>query len=115
VAPACGPYAAVARPARSIICGDFNSNPDDAVYQAITAPFGENGRRYLDAWRVVHGWAAPHAPTCGIYDRLQWSEGSHCRDFFFLFADVADMAQGIKVQEGTDASDHQPILLTLNA
>ncbi len=112
-APASGPYAAIARPARSIVCGDFNSAPGDAVCQAIMSPMSDTQNGYYDAWRVIHGQTL-HAPTCGIFDHKQWPEGPHCRDFFFISGELADIATDIRVQEKTDASDHQPILLDLN-
>jgi endonuclease/exonuclease/phosphatase family metal-dependent hydrolase len=112
-APSSGPYAAIARPARSIICGDFNSAPDDTVYQTLTAPIINMPGGYQDAWRWVHK-QTPHAPTCGIYDRNQWPEGPHCRDFFFISEDLEDLARDVQVQQETDASDHQPVLLGLS-
>ena len=72
-APRSGPYAAIARPVSSIICGDFNSAPDDPVYNHLST--GIDGG-YHDAWRTVMG-SAPHAPTCGIHDHAQWPEGPH--------------------------------------
>ena len=110
-APASGPYAAVARPARSIICGDFNSVPDDAVYQTLTAPMNGTANNFFDAWRVIHGESA-HAPTVGIYDRKQWPEGPHCRDYFFVSDQLPGVLNAFRVQEETDASDHQPVLMS---
>lgn len=111
-APLSGLYSAFARPTRNIICGDFNSAPDDAVYQSLTAPLGVSTSNYLDAWRVIKG-KTPHSPTCGIHDHVQWPQGPHCRDFFFLSEDMGEFAKDIQVQEETDASDHQPVLLHL--
>jgi endonuclease/exonuclease/phosphatase family metal-dependent hydrolase len=111
-APSSGPYAAVPRPARSILCGDFNSGPDDFVYNMLTAPLKATVNNYLDAWRVIKGQEL-HAPTCGIYDRIQWPQGGHCRDFFFLSKDLSTIAKDIQVQQKTNASDHQPIFLRL--
>jgi endonuclease/exonuclease/phosphatase family metal-dependent hydrolase len=111
-APSSGPYAAVPRPARSILCGDFNSAPDDSVYNMLTTPPEATANDYLDAWRIIKGRAS-HAPTCGIHDRIQWPQGPHCRDFFFISEDMCEFANDIQVQEETDASDHQPVLLHL--
>jgi endonuclease/exonuclease/phosphatase family metal-dependent hydrolase len=111
-APASGPYAAIDRPARSIICGDFNSAPDDTIYQTLTAPITNMPGGYRDAWRWVHN-QTPHAPTCGIYDHNQWPEGPHCRDFFFISEDMRELVSDVQVQIETDASDHQPVLLSL--
>ncbi len=112
-APASGPYAAVARPARNLVCGDFNSEPDDPVYALMSDAINSPEDAYLDAWRTVYG-DAPHAPTCGIFDRKQWPEGPHCRDFFFASGDLQERISRIEVDEQTAASDHQPVLLVLD-
>ena len=111
-APSIGPYAAIPRPAQSILCGDFNSDPDDLVYNILTSPQKVTEYDYLDAWRVIKGQEL-HAPTCGIYDRNQWPQGGHCRDFFFISKDLVSIARDIEVQQETNASDHQPIVLHL--
>lgn len=112
-APSSGPYAAVPRPARGILCGDFNSAPDDTVYQTLTAPIS-TPYSYQDAWQTIHG-ETPHAPTCGIFDHKQWPQGPHCRDYFFVTDEVAGIVSDVQVQEETDASDHQPVLLNLES
>jgi len=113
-APSAGPYSAVPRPARSILCGDFNSEPDDTVYKILTSPQNSAENNYLDAWRIIKGQEF-HAPTCGIYDRTQWPQGGHCRDFCFISRDLIPVARDIEVQQETNASDHQPIILHLNS
>lgn len=105
-APADGPYAAIPRPGRSVLCGDFNAEPDDSVYQRLT-------HRDLDAWRQLHGVRA-HAPTCGIHDRIQWPQGPHARDFFFVSPELKSQVLAVEVETDTDASDHQPLRLLLN-
>ncbi len=112
--PASGPYADRPRPARCVLCGDLNSLPGDRVMRRLLAPFPAAIPKFLDAWRVAHG-GRPHAPTCGIFDREQWPEGPHCRDFFLITADLAGAVAGFTVDGETDASDHQPLLLELRA
>lgn len=114
MAPNEGPYAAIPRPPRHILCGDFNSLVDDEVYACLSRCFGGIDDQFSDAWRLLHG-AAPHASTCGIHDHAQWPEGPHCRDFFFLSREAALIAKAITVDTTTDASDHQPVLLSLSA
>ncbi|MEX0693072.1 MAG: endonuclease/exonuclease/phosphatase family protein [Rhodospirillales bacterium] len=109
-APKSGPYAAIARPASGILCGDFNSAPDDPVYNHMISVGDGADSGYQDAWRRVMG-TTPHAPTCGIYDHRQWPEGAHCRDFMFVTDDLAGTINRIQVDEMTAASDHQPVLL----
>jgi endonuclease/exonuclease/phosphatase family metal-dependent hydrolase len=112
LAPSSGPYAAIPRPAKSILCGDFNSDPDDLVYNVLTSPQKATENEYLDAWRIIKGQEL-HAPTCGIYDHTQWPQGGHCRDFFFISNSLIANVRDIEVQQETIASDHQPIILHL--
>lgn len=110
--PETGAYAAVPRPARCILCGDFNALPDDAVHACVTAPFDDGTPPLLDAWRAAHG-DAPRPPTCGVYDHNQWPEGPHCRDFAFVTLDIARRIERIEVALETAASDHQPLRLVI--
>jgi endonuclease/exonuclease/phosphatase family metal-dependent hydrolase len=50
---------------------------------------------------------------CGLFDREQWDEGPHCRDYFFVTPDLAARTVDLVVDLETDASDHQPLLLVL--
>jgi len=111
-APESGPYAAVERPIDSVLCGDFNSAPRDNVYETLVAPNnGEWG--YQDAWVLAHQNQF-HPATCGIFDHKQWPEGPHCRDYFFVAGSIATRELNVIVQSETDASDHQPIMLTVS-
>jgi len=68
----------------------------------------------VDCWRHLHG-GKEHDPTCGIFDHVQWKEGAHCRDFFFVSPEVADNVTGMSVETNTAASDHQPLKITLDS
>lgn len=107
-----GPYASPPRPASGLICGDLNLVADDIVYRAFTFPFAEETPPLIDAWRHLHP-NREHAATCGIFDHAQWPQGPHCRDFFFVTPDLAARVVAIAVDQETDASDHQPVSLTL--
>ncbi|VAV86767.1 Metal-dependent hydrolase [hydrothermal vent metagenome] len=111
VSPPSGPYAKVPRPINGVMCGDFNSLPDDPVYGFLT-DIKKQPAGFLDAWLLAHP-DTPHAPTCGVFDRQQWPEGAHCRDFFFLTKGLETAVITCAVNQQTAASDHQPILLTL--
>jgi exonuclease III len=39
--------------------------------------------------------------------------GGHCRDYFAVTADVARRVADLSIDTATDASDHQPLRLTL--
>jgi len=112
VQPPDGPYAAPPRPTACVICGDFNMVPEDVVYRAMAAPFADGTPPLIDAWRHAHR-DLPHAPTCGIHDKDQWPQGPHCRDFLFVTPGIAARITAVDVDRKTDASDHQPMLLSL--
>jgi len=105
--PAASPYDPVPRPASLVLCGDLNFLPHADEYRALFAP------PLLDAWRSARG-AEPHPPSTGVYDRRQWPMGGHCRDYFAVTADVARRIADVAIDTTTDASDHQPLRLTLH-
>ena len=106
-----GIYALVPRPASALYCGDFNAAPGDAVHALMTAPL-PSGSALSDAWSVFRP-DAPHPPTTGVFDRRQWPQGPHCRDYVFGTADLAACIAEVEVDVETDQSDHQPVVLRL--
>ena len=52
-------------------------------------------------------------PTLGLYDKEQWPEEAFCCDFIFVSEDLAARVEDVMVNSATDASDHQPVLLSL--
>jgi endonuclease/exonuclease/phosphatase family metal-dependent hydrolase len=107
-----GLYAAVPRPASSVLCGDFNVEPGAPEYRRLTAP--GRGAALSDAWTVARP-GQPHPPTCGVHDHAQWPQGAHCRDYFFCSRDVAARIEAFEFDAHTNASDHQPLLLRVRA
>jgi endonuclease/exonuclease/phosphatase family metal-dependent hydrolase len=107
-----GPYQKLGRPVDCVICGDFNMETDFGEYAAMLAPLAGGAAPLQDAWRLIHS-DRPHDPTCGIHDHDQWPQGSHCRDFFFVTDEIAKAVRGVVVDVETNASDHQPLMLTL--
>jgi endonuclease/exonuclease/phosphatase family metal-dependent hydrolase len=103
---AASPYDPVPRPAALVLCGDLNVQPHEAEYRQLFAP------PLHDAWRVARG-EEPHPPSTGLFDRRQWPMGGHCRDYFAVTADVAQRVVSVDMDAATDASDHQPLRLTL--
>ena len=93
------PYAATPRPVRTVLCGDFNAEVDNEDYNTLMQPFDAGDRaRFHDAWRALNG-TAPHAPTCGLFDRQQWPQGPHCRDYFFISHDLAEAVTAVEVSQ----------------
>ena len=109
---ATGPYRELHRPYDCVLCGDFNMEVDSTEYTILTNGAGYG--RFHDAWRSYH-MGRDHEPTCGIYDLKQWPQGAHCRDFFFVTETVTQQITGIIVNTETDASDHQPLMITLGS
>ena len=95
----------------TILCGDLNLTPDTAQYQKIVGE--SHGAPLVDAWLALNP-GQEHPPTCGIFDREQWPEGPHCRDYFFVAPELTDNLNDMSVNMQTDASDHQPVKLTLS-
>ena len=100
------PYDFVPRPASCVLCGDFNLLPRDSEYELLFSS------ALIDAWRKLQG-EAPHPPSTGLFDKAQWTEGPHCRDYFAVTPDVAARLLSIEMDARTDASDHQPLRLVL--
>ena len=103
------PYAKLERSNKVVICGDFNFEPNSKEYSLITSNSHES---LIDSWTHLNE-NLDHAPTCGIFDKKQWSEGPHCRDFAFVSDNLKSNIVNLVVNEETDASDHQPLVLTV--
>jgi endonuclease/exonuclease/phosphatase family metal-dependent hydrolase len=106
-----GPFQNAARPASGILTADFNFQPDDPLYARLQEPYADATPCYVDSWRIRHP-GRPHAATIGVFDREQWPEPFAC-DFVFVTEDLADRVREVRVNDDTDASDHQPVLLSL--
>lgn len=107
-----GPFQNAARPPSAILTADFNFRPDDPLYARLQAPYADAAPSYRDSWQIAHP-GEPHAPTLGVFDREQWPEPFAC-DFIFVTEDLAGRVREVRVNCDTDASDHQPVLLSLD-
>jgi len=108
-----GPYRFANRCQDVILCGDLNVDSDSSVFtDSITAA------HWVDCWAVQSAnlndaEMRDRQPTCGCYDRIQWPQGPHVRDYFLATKNLADKTARVSVDTETDASDHQPVLLEL--
>ena len=102
-----GPYRSPPAAIGLVMTGDFNFGPKDRLHCEL------HRSGLADAWAVVYPDRA-HAPTCGIFDRKQWPQGPHCRDFIWLSEGLAGRLSRIEVNIETDASDHQPVVIELS-
>ncbi len=108
------PFESRPRDARGILTGDFNCGHDDALIARLQAPADDASPAYVDAWSIAHP-GAPHPPTVGWHDKAQWEDRTPCFDFVFVSADMAGQVRRMTVDLATDASDHQPLLLEIDA
>lgn len=105
------PYESQTLAPSSLLCGDFNFDVSEPQH-AMLHKSSRAGLNYRDAWAICHP-DQPHAPTCGLYDRVQWSKGPDCRDFIFVTEDLAGRVRRVEVESETSASDHQPVLIEI--
>lgn len=107
-----GPFETLARPAATIITGDFNFEPDDPLHARMEAPFADGTPRLSDAWELAHPGIA-HPPTMNIFVKMKPDDPLlHC-DFIFVSDDLRPRVRGVAVDIETQVSDHQPVTLTL--
>ena len=107
-----GSYRKFERSNRVVLCGDFNFNPDSIEYNLLTSN-KENSYSFIDCWKQAYPNSI-HSATCGIFDKKQWPEGSHCRDFSFISSNLKNNFDNIEVNQKIDASDHQPVVLNFS-
>jgi endonuclease/exonuclease/phosphatase family metal-dependent hydrolase len=106
-----GTFRSLPRPASAILTGDFNFKPDDPLHALLRQPYDDGSPAFHDAWAARRpGVAQP--PTLGIYDRHQWPE-AYTSDFIFVTEDLLPRVADVGVDGLTQASDHQPVCLTL--
>ena len=107
-----GIFAKIERSNRVLICGDFNFTPDSSEYELLTMKSG-NTAPLIDAWKTINP-NTKHSPTCGIFDNEIWPQGPHCRDFAFVSENLKSNIESMDVNEETDASDHQPFVISIS-
>jgi endonuclease/exonuclease/phosphatase family metal-dependent hydrolase len=107
-----GPFHTWPRPSPTIITGDFNLEPDDPMHARLLEPFADGTPSLADAWEVVHS-GRPHAATFKIHEKeIPDEPEQHC-DFIFVSADLVARVRSLRVDQDTQASDHQPVVLSL--
>ena len=78
----------------------------------MLAPFADATPPLRDAWDVAHP-GVPHPSTFKIYEKKVPDEPElHC-DFIFVGDELRERVRDIRVDGRTQASDHQPVILTL--
>ncbi|HZQ62600.1 MAG TPA: endonuclease/exonuclease/phosphatase family protein [Casimicrobiaceae bacterium] len=106
------PFHTYLRPDATLVCGDFNFEPQDPLHARMLDTFDDGSPPLRDAWDIAHAGVA-HPPTTKIYlkDRPDEAE-EHC-DFVFVNAALVPRVRSVVVDVQTQAADHQPIIVTL--
>ena len=103
------PFQTKVHTGHAVLCGDFNLETSEPAYAEIVAP-GPHGRLW-DAWSLLHP-RQPHPPTFRLHDRTYGPEPVAC-DFVFVSDGLRSGLRGISADGDTQASDHQPVFVTL--
>ena len=107
-----GPFHTFIRPRATVITGDCNFEPDSAEHRRMLEPFADGTPPLRDAWDVGHPGVA-HPSTFKIHEKKRPDEPElHC-DFIFVGDELRERVRDIRVDGKTQASDHQPVILTL--
>jgi endonuclease/exonuclease/phosphatase family metal-dependent hydrolase len=107
-----GPFHTHLRPAPMIITGDFNLEPEDPLHARMQAPFADGTPALADAWEAMNPGVA-HPSTFCIHMKMEpGGPELHC-DFYFVSEDLKPRLKSIRIDQQTQASDHQPVILAL--
>jgi endonuclease/exonuclease/phosphatase family metal-dependent hydrolase len=107
-----GPFHTYLPPVSTIITGDFNLEPDDPMHARLKAPFDDGTPALVDAWEEAHP-GKPHAATFKIYEKEFPDQPEQRCDYIFLSADLVPRLRAVRVDQETQAADHQPVLVEL--
>lgn len=94
----------------AVLCGDFNFELDSVEHSVMIQP-GLSGS-LLNAWSALDA-SKPYPATFRIFDRTYGPEPVGC-DFFFVSPSMAKRVHSLTVDQQTQVSDHQPVLLELS-
>ena len=108
-----GPFHTFLRPRATLIAGDCNFEPDSDEYRACVAGFDDATPPLFDAWRRAPSRRFPIRRRSGSTRRRSPGEPElHC-DFVFVSDELRARLRDVRVDLDTQASDHQPIVVTL--
>ncbi len=105
-----GPYQAKPHTLDALLCGDFNFEPDSPEYATMVA---SGSHALIQAWECLHP-GKTYPATFRLYDRTYGPEPVAC-DFFFVSETLAKRVSRMAVNQDTKVSDHQPVLIELQA
>jgi endonuclease/exonuclease/phosphatase family metal-dependent hydrolase len=105
------PFAVLPRGEFALFCGDFNSPAGSAEHVRMQQPIAADVPGLVDAWGIAHPSRSP-PPTAGVH-AATFTSGPATYDFCFVSENLTPRVAGVDVDVLTQASDHQPVLLTL--
>lgn len=111
------PYQTKPHTRHAVLCGDFNFEPHEPEYAALSSPWtaGEQGSllpgQWLNSWEVLNP-GQPQPPTFRLLDRTWGTEPGAC-DLIWVSESLSEYVQAWWVDSSTQLSDHQPVMLTL--
>jgi len=94
----------------AVLCGDFNFELDSFEHATMIQP--DPSGALLNAWSALDA-SKSYPATFRIFDRTYGPEPVGC-DFFFVSPSMAKRVQSLTVDQQTQVSDHQPVLLELS-
>lgn len=103
------PYQTKAHTLDTILCGDFNFETGSDEFSAMTE--SGSGDTLFDSWTLLHP-DKPYPATFRLFDRTYGPEPVGC-DFFFVSESLKNRIKKFTVNQMTQASDHQPVLLEI--
>jgi endonuclease/exonuclease/phosphatase family metal-dependent hydrolase len=106
------PFHTFARPAATVITGDFNLEYDSALHRRMLAPFADGTPALANAWDLAHPGVA-YPATFKVHEK--WEPGDpelHC-DFIFLSPELFSRVRRVWSDRDTQVSDHQPVMIEL--
>jgi endonuclease/exonuclease/phosphatase family metal-dependent hydrolase len=104
------PYQTKPHTVDTILCGDFNFEPNSDEYRYLTDP--TNAHAMSDSWTIAQA-GQPHPPTFRLFDDTYGPDAVSC-DFIFVSESLISRIQCVTVDTLTQASDHQPVLIELS-
>jgi endonuclease/exonuclease/phosphatase family metal-dependent hydrolase len=79
----------------------------------MLAPFAEGTAPLVDCWTLTHP-GIPHPSTFCIHSKMFAGQPElHC-DFVFVSEELKPRVRSLTVDQLTQASDHQPLVLELD-
>lgn len=117
------PYQSKPHTEHAVLCGDFNFEPQQPEYAALSAkaeaiecleagwPERVVGARWHDAWQLLHA-KQKQPPTFKVFER-QFGPTPVACDFVWVSDSLRSQVRSWETDGQTQASDHQPVRVVI--